>query len=107
MEYSTGKKSQAKKYEKINRGKDERVHILSNLIKCPYCGAGLYGNKSRKRNKNKEGEHYKDYYYYGCKHRQMMNGHKCTFNKDELQIILRHLNQTKFVHKQIKWSLIF
>ena len=75
------RKSQAKKYEKINRGKDERVHILSNLIKCPYCGAGLYGNKSRKRNKNKEGEHYKDYYYYGCKHRQMMNGHKCTFNK--------------------------
>ena len=75
------RKSQAKKYEKVNRGKDERVHILSNLIKCPYCGAGLYGNKSRKRNKNKEGEHYKDYYYYGCKHRQMMNGHTCTFNK--------------------------
>ena len=75
------RKSQAKKYEKINRGKDERVHILSNLIKCPYCSAGLYGNKSRKRNKNKEGEHYKDYYYYGCKHRQMMNGHTCTFNK--------------------------
>ena len=75
------RKSQAKKYEKINRGKDERVHILSNLIKYPYCSAGLYGNKSRKRNKNKEREHYKDYYYYGCKHRQMMNGHKCTFNK--------------------------
>ena len=27
--------------------------------------------------------------------------------KDELQIISRHLKQTKFVHKQIKWSLIF
>ena len=26
---------------------------------------------------------------------------------DELQIISRHLKQTKFVHKQIKWSLIF
>lgn len=30
-----------------------------------------------------------------------------SFLKDELQIISRHLKQTKFVHKQIKWSLIF
>ena len=29
------------------------------------------------------------------------------FYIDELQIISRHLKQTKFVHKQIKWSLIF
>lgn len=28
------------------------------------------------------------------------------FFTDELQIILRHLNQTQFVHKHFKWSLI-
>lgn len=73
------RKLQAKKYEKINRGNDEKTYLLSSLIKCPVCGAGLYGNKSRKRKKN--GEHYKDYYYYSCKHRQLMNGHKCNFSK--------------------------
>ena len=73
------RKSQAKKYEKINRGNDEKTYLLSSLIKCPVCGAGLYGNKSRKRKNN--GEHYKDYYYYSCKHRQLMNGYKCNFSK--------------------------
>ncbi|MDU6791334.1 MAG: recombinase family protein, partial [Anaerococcus sp.] len=73
------RKSQAKKYEKINRGNDEKTYLLSSLIKCPVCGAGLYGNKSRKRKNN--GEHYKDYYYYSCKHRQLMNGYKCNFGK--------------------------
>lgn len=73
------RKVQAKKYEKVNKGKNEKTYILSTLIKCPYCGAGLYGNKSRKRKKT--GEHYKDYYYYACKHREKMNGHKCTFSK--------------------------
>ncbi|MDQ0274768.1 site-specific DNA recombinase [Peptoniphilus koenoeneniae] len=75
----TKRKAQAKKYEKVNKGKNEKTYLLSGLIKCPVCGAGLYGNKSRKRKKN--GDHYKDYYYYGCKHRQLMNGHKCDFNK--------------------------
>lgn len=68
--------TQAGKYEK--KSGFERVHILTGLIKCPICGAGLYGNKSIKR---KNGKHYKDYFYYSCKHRLMQDGHKCTFNK--------------------------
>ncbi len=69
---------QAKKYEKVNSKNGEHVHILTGLIKCPICGAGLYGNKSIKR---KNGKHYKDYFYYSCKHRTMREGHKCTFIK--------------------------
>jgi len=73
------RKSQAGKYEHINKGKDERIHLLSGLLKCPLCEAGMYGNKSTKKKKN--GEHYKDYFYYGCKHRRLYNGHSCTYNK--------------------------
>ena len=28
----------------------------------------------------KKGKHYKDYFYYGCKHRRMQQGHSCIFN---------------------------
>jgi len=72
------RKAQAKRYEHVNKGKDEKIHLLSGLICCPMCGAGMYGNKSIKK---KNGTHYKDYFYYGCKHRSMTRGHKCTYNK--------------------------
>ncbi|HFI0305815.1 TPA: recombinase family protein [Streptococcus suis] len=82
-------KSQSEKYEKVNRAKGEHIYLLSGIVKCPMCGAGIYGNFSRKKNKNKEGEYYKDYFYYSCKHRKMMDGHKCTFSK---QIKMESLN---------------
>ncbi len=71
--------SQAKKYEHINKGKDERTHLLSGIVKCPICGAGMYGNKSIKY--KKDGTKYKDFFYYGCKHRTMQRGHKCNYKK--------------------------
>ena len=71
--------AQAKKYEKVNRDKREKVHLLSGILKCPVCGAGMYGNKSIK--KRKDGSNYKDFYYYGCKHRNMTRGHKCDYKK--------------------------
>ena len=70
---------QAKKYEKVNRDKREKIHLLSGILKCPVCGAGMYGNKSIK--KRKDGSNYKDFYYYGCKHRNMTRGHKCDYKK--------------------------
>mgnify|MGYP003058016483 FL=1 len=70
---------QAKKYEKVNRDKKEKIHLLSGILKCPVCGAGMYGNKAIK--KRKDGSHYKDFYYYGCKHRNMTRGHKCGYKK--------------------------
>ena len=71
--------SQAKKYEHVNRGKDTKTHLLSGIVRCPVCGAGMYGNKSIKR--KKDGTKYKDFYYYGCKHRTMTRGHKCDYKK--------------------------
>lgn len=72
------RKLQAKRYEHVNKGKDEKIHLLSGILCCPMCGSGMYGNKSIKK---KNGKHYKDYFYYGCKHRSMTLGHKCTYNK--------------------------
>ena len=52
------------------------------------CGAGMYGNKSIK--KRKDGSNYKDFYYYGCKHRNMTRGHKCDYKKQVHEEMLDH-----------------
>ncbi|MCM1045812.1 MAG: recombinase family protein [Candidatus Gastranaerophilales bacterium] len=71
--------AQAKKYEHVNKAKNTKTHLLSGIVKCPVCGAGMYGNKSIKR--KKDGTKYKDFYYYGCKHRTMTRGHKCDYKR--------------------------
>ena len=95
--------AQAKKYEHVNRGKETKVHLLSGLVKCPICGAGMYGNKSIKH--KKDGTKYKDFYYYGCKHRTMTRGHKCDYKKqisEELldsavaEVIVKLVSNPKF-----------
>ena len=78
--------SQAKKYEHLHKPRGTATHLLSGLIKCPVCGAGLLGNKSVKY--KKDGTKYKDFFYYGCKHRKRERGHKCTFNKQIRKEIL-------------------
>ena len=95
--------AQAKKYEHINRGKDAKVHLLSGLVKCPICGAGMYGNKSVKH--KADGTRYKDFFYYGCKHRTMTRGHKCDYKRqinEELldsavaEVIVKLVSNPKF-----------
>ena len=71
--------SQSQKYEHVNKAKSTRTHLLSGIVKCPVCGAGMFGNKSTKR--KKDGSKYKDFYYYGCKHRQLIDGVKCDYRK--------------------------
>ena len=71
--------AQAKRYEHVNKTKDEHIHLLSGIVKCPICGAGMYGNKSVKH--KKDGTKYKDFYYYGCKHRAMVGDHRCDYKK--------------------------
>ena len=71
--------SQSTKYEHVNEAKDTITHLLLGLVKCPICGAGMYGNKSIKH--RKDGTKYKDFFYYGCKHRTMTRGHKCDYKK--------------------------
>ena len=95
--------SQAKKYEHVNKAKDTRTHLLSGIVKCPVCGAGMYGNKSIKS--KKDGTKYKDFYYYGCKHRTMTRGHKCDYKRqirEELlndavaEVIVKLVSNPKF-----------
>ena len=57
----------------------EHENILSGILKCPVCGSGMYGNVNRKR--KKDGTMYKDYFYYSCKHRRIMDGHSCSYSK--------------------------
>lgn len=71
--------AQAKKYERLNRTENTRTHLLSGIVKCPVCGAGMYGNKSVK--KNKDGTRSKEFYYYGCKHRRMVQDKRCNYKK--------------------------
>ena len=77
--------AQAKKYEHVKRGKNERIHLLTGIVKCPLCGAGMYGNKSIK---HRNGKKYKDYYFYGCKHRLTTRGHKCDYHKQISEEVL-------------------
>lgn len=95
--------AQAEKYERVNRGKDTKIHLLSGIVKCPICGVGMYGNKSIKH--KADGSKYKDFYYYGCKHRTMTHGHKCDFRKqinEELldsavaEVIVKLVSNPKF-----------
>lgn len=94
---------QAKKYEHVNRGKNTKTHLLSGIVKCPVCGAGMYENKSIKR--KKDGTKYKDFYYYRCKQRTMTRGHKCDYKKqirEELlddavaEVIVKLVGNSKF-----------
>ena len=63
----------------------------------------MFGNESIKY--KKDGTKYKDFYYYGCKHRLMNRGHKCTYNKqirEELlddavtEVIIKLVSNPKF-----------
>lgn len=54
-------------------------YVLSSILKCPVCGASMYGNVSRKT--KADGSSYRDYYFYVCKHRKLVDGHKCDFSK--------------------------
>lgn len=75
----------AQKKRSITGVKSEKIYnldhenILSGILRCPICGAGMYGNVNRK--KKKDGTFYKDYYYYACKHRTTVNGHRCGYKR--------------------------
>lgn len=65
----------------------EHEHILTGLLKCPICGAGMSGTVRRRKNKG-TGE-YKDDFYYRCKHLKKINksdfcNFRPVFNQNEL-----------------------
>ena len=111
----------AKQKRNINGVKHEKIHslehehILSGILKCPICGKGMYGNVNRK--KKKDETFYKDYFYYACKHRKLVDGHRCTYkrqwNEDRInaaveEIIRKFVKNPKFeqeIRKQIGSSI--
>lgn len=86
----------------------EHANILSGILKCPICGSSMYGNVNRKR--KKDGSRYKDYFYYSCKHRLKVDGHKCDYKKqwgqDKVNAavaeIIKHLVQTPKFEEAIR-----
>ena len=78
--------TQSKRYEPVTRNKTEQAHLLSALVKCPVCGAGMYSNKCTKH--KKDGTAYKSFSYYSCKHRKMQRRQKCYFTKQIQEEVL-------------------
>lgn len=73
----------------------EHEHILSGLLKCPVCGAGMAGTVRRRKNK-KSGE-YKDDFYYRCQHRRKIDEeHFCDFKPS--------LNQNE-INAEVEWFI--
>lgn len=99
--------------EKVHDLKHE--NILSGILRCPVCGAGLYGNPNRK--KKDDGSYYKDYYSYRCMHRQDVDGERCNYkrqlNQEEVndavtEIIKKLVQNPKFesaIRKKIDASV--
>ncbi len=89
----------------------EHQHLLSGIVCCPECGAPLYGSVNRKR--KKDGSFYRDYWYYACKHRLDLDGHKCNFRKqihqDKLntavESIIKHIVKNSRFDTAIKEKL--
>ncbi len=65
-------------------------YILSGIVKCPKCGAGLAGTVRRRKNKT-TGKLEEDY-FYRCTHKQEVDGKKC-----DLRISLNE--------KKINWQV--
>lgn len=78
----------------------EHCHILSGLLRCPLCGAPMYGVVNRKKKKDGSGEFYTDMWYYKCKNRIKVDGKPCSFKK--------HIRQDQLNEEMvalIKWVL--
>lgn len=77
------------------------ANILSGILRCPLCGAAMYGNVNRK--KKSDGTYYRDYYYYACKHRLRVDGHQCDYKKQWSQVKIDEAVAeiiTKLVHNE-------
>ena len=55
----------------------KNVHMLSGIIRCPGCGAPMYGRVSRR--KRSDGSSYPDVYYYSCRRTERLTGDACAY----------------------------
>ncbi|MDO5392948.1 MAG: recombinase family protein [Eubacteriales bacterium] len=70
------RKANSVRHKKVDE--PDRVSILSGLVKCPVCGAGMIASKNKHINKN-HGGYYKILHYYSCENARKQNGMTCKF----------------------------
>ena len=63
---------------KGKRDEEDRISLLSGLVKCPVCGGGLISKKNKSLNHN-YGGYYKTVYSYGCRNYRTSEGRVCSF----------------------------
>lgn len=72
---------------KGKRDEEDRISLLSGLVKCPACGCGLISKKNKSLNHN-YGGYYKIVYSYGCRNHRTSEGRVCgfchTYNQERL-----------------------
>lgn len=72
---------------KGKRDEEDRISLLSGLVKCPACGCGLISKKNKSLNHN-YGGYYKTVYSYGCRNYRTSEGRVCgfchTYNQERL-----------------------
>lgn len=77
----------------------EHFHILSGLVRCPECGAKMYGVVNRKKKKGSD-EYYTDMWYYKCKNRIKVEGKPCSYKTN-----IRQDQLNSEVIAMVKWVL--
>ncbi len=77
----------------------EHEHVLSGILKCPVCGASMYGTVNRKEKKDGSGEYYTDMWYYVCKNRKSITGQRCSYKKHLRQDVINR--QVEIILKEI------
>lgn len=89
----------------------DRVSILSGIVKCPVCGAGMVATKNKRINKN-HGGYYKILHYYSCGNAKKQNGMTCkfrhTYNQEKvdgavLEMIGKMFRVPSFQKETSKW----
>lgn len=65
---------------KSDKKEKEHEYILSGLIRCPGCGAPMYGIPSRSK-KRKDGTPYPPYYSYVCRTKISETGQRCPWHR--------------------------
>jgi len=77
----------------------EHEHVLSGILKCPVCGAPMYGAVNRKKKKDGSGEYYTDMWYYVCKNRKSVTGQRCSYKKHLRQDVINQ--QVEIILKEV------
>lgn len=81
---------------KGKRDEENRISLLSGLVKCPVCGGGLISKKNKSLNHN-YGGYYKTVYSYGCRNYRTSEGRVCgfchTYNQERLDAAVMEVIQ--------------